>query len=248
MAMETFGKTEDARETAGVSPMNSDLNWLGRTLVIAPHPDDEVLGAGGTIARLAEAGHDVFVAIVTTGKPPTYSVESVTRVKAEAKAAHDLLGVKETYWLDQPAAELTEVKNADLNNAIDKVVKRVAPKTIFAPFVGDMHVDHQLVFRSIMVASRPHQAAYPRTIMAYETLSETNWNAPYVTPSFIPNVFIDISNHLERKIAAMEKFTSQLRAAPHERSIESLQALATMRGATVHHKAAESFVLMRHVW
>lgn len=227
--------------------MNREMDWLGRTLVIAPHPDDEVLGAGGTMAKLSESGQEVFVAVVTTGKPPAYSAESVARVRAEAKSAHDLLGVKETFWLDQPAAELPEVKNIVLNGAIGDVVQRIAPQTILVPFPGDIHVDHQLVFQSVLVASRPHQATYPKTIMAYETLSETNWNAPYITPPFVPNVYLDISKYLERKIAAMRKFSSQLRSAPHERSVESLRSLAVMRGATVHREAAESFVLVRHV-
>ena len=227
--------------------MNREMEWLGRTLVIAPHPDDEVLGAGGTMAKLSESGQEVFVAVVTKGKPPAYSAESVARVRAEAKSAHDLLGVKETFWLDQPAAELPEVRNVVLNGAIGEVVQRIAPQTILVPFPGDIHVDHQLVFQSVLVASRPHQAAYPKTILAYETLSETNWNAPYITPPFVPNVYLDISNYLERKIAAMRKFSSQLRSSPHERSVESLRSLAVMRGATVHREAAESFVLVRHV-
>lgn len=227
--------------------MKQDISWFGKTLVIAPHPDDEILGAGGTIARLTEAGHDVRVAIVTMGKPPAFSAESSAIAKAETKKAHDFLRVSKTYWLDLPAAALSEVSNVELNSSIDKVVKNVAPQTVLAPFFGDMHVDHQLVFRSIMVASRPHQANYPQNVMAYETLSETNWNAPYVTPPFVPNVFIDISDHIEKKLAAMEMYQSQLRNAPHERSIASLKSLSTMRGATVHLNAAEAFVLMRQV-
>lgn len=227
--------------------MDSNIDWLGRTLVIAPHPDDEILGAGGTISRLAAQGQEVFVAVVTTGKLPLFSAEATKRVQTEAARAHALLGVKQTFWLDQPAAELTEVRNADLNDAIAKVVKQVDPLSVLSPFIGDMHVDHQLVFRSIMVACRPYQEHYVRTVLAYETLSETNWNAPYVTAPFVPNVFIDISEHLERKISAMQEFKSQLRLEPHERSVESLRALAKLRGATIHRNAAEAFVLVRHV-
>ena len=104
------------------------------------------------------------------------------------------------------------------------------------PFMGDVHVDHQLIFQSAMVAARPHQAAYPETILAYETLSETNWNAPYLTPGFLPNVFIDITDTLDLKLKAMRMYGSQLRASPHERSVEALKALATLRGATVHRR------------
>jgi LmbE family N-acetylglucosaminyl deacetylase len=216
-----------------------------RILVIAPHPDDEVLGAGGTIARLASHHCQVTVVVVTEGKPPAYSRENVDRVREEARRAHRILGVTETIWLDHPAAALTEVAHSELNASLSQVIRDVRPDVMFIPFVGDIHRDHQLIFTSSLVAARPHHGTFPRSILAYETLSETNWNAPYVTPGFIPNVFIDISDHLNLKIEAMEAFKSQLRQAPHERSIEALSALATLRGATVMARSAEAFVLVR---
>jgi len=226
--------------------MITGLGDFGRTLVIAPHPDDEVLGVGGTMAKIAQSGQDVYVVVVTTGKPPAYSAESVARVRAEAAEAHKILGVRETRWLDLPAAQLPEVANTQLNGTIRDAVADISPQTIFVPFPGDIHIDHQLVFLSALVASRPHQAVYPRTLLAYETLSETNWNAPYITPPFAPNVFLDIEDTLDLKLAAMKAFSSQVRAAPHERSLEALRALATLRGGTVHRVAAEAFVLVRH--
>jgi N-acetylglucosamine malate deacetylase 1 len=220
---------------------------FGSTLVLSAHPDDETLGAGGTIARLAKAGHEVSVAVVTTGQPPDFSASDVAKVRSEAEKAHAILGVRETLWLDLPAARLSETPRPALNAAIRDVVARIMPATLLVPFAGDIHVDHQLTFQSAMVAARPHQAAYPTTILAYETLSETNWNAPYLTPNFVPNVFIDISDTLDLKLQAMGMYVSQLRASPHERSIEALKALATLRGATVHRPAAEAFVLVRDV-
>jgi N-acetylglucosamine malate deacetylase 1 len=227
--------------------MPGRLETFGRTLVVAPHPDDEVLGAGGTIARLARAGQDVVVAIVTSGKPPDFSDEHVARVRREAEQAHELLGVRKTLWLDLPAARLAETPRHELNAALRRAVVEVEPRTILTPFLGDIHIDHQLVFEAVMVASRPHQAQFPATILAYETLSETNWNAPLLTPPFTPNMFIDISDTLDLKLQAMQLFGSQLRDAPHERSLEALKALATLRGATVHRYAAEAFVLVRDV-
>lgn len=227
--------------------MISIAERFARTLVVAPHPDDEVLGAGGTMARLSDAGASVFVAVVTKGRPPLFSAESVSETRAEAKAAHAVLGVEETFWLDQPAAELSEVPQSELNASLGKLVDEVAPDTLLLPFVGDIHIDHSLVFLSSLVAARPRTATYPRCILAYETLSETNWNAPYVTPGFIPNVFVDISETLERKLTAMQQFRSQLCNAPNERSTETLRALAVLRGSTVHRNAAEGFVQVRHV-
>jgi N-acetylglucosamine malate deacetylase 1 len=227
--------------------MIKKLDSLGRTLVMAPHPDDEVLGAGGTIARLVAEGEEVFVAIVTEGKSPAFTGTMVARVQAEAMRAHKLLGVKETFWLGQPAAALSEIPHSNLNAAVLDVVSKVVPTTLMIPFVGDIHMDHQLTFLSSLVAARPHQVEFPKLILAYETLSETNWNAPYLTPSFIPNVFINIEDHLSTKLDAMRLYASQLRDAPHERSIEALNALAILRGATVACHAAEAFVLVRHI-
>lgn len=225
----------------------SFLNDKGPVLVVAPHPDDEVLGLGGTMARLAGAGVPVHVAIVTSGRAPRFAPAQRDTVRAEAKAAHAALGVTQTHYLDCPAAELGEFPHADLNGAIGTLVRDLDPVTIFAPHPGDIHLDHQLTFLSSLVAARPHQAAYPRRIFAYETLSETNWNAPYLTPAFVPQVFVDISATLERKLEAFALFASQQRTAPHERSVAALRALATLRGATVHRAAAEAFVAIRMV-
>jgi LmbE family N-acetylglucosaminyl deacetylase len=227
--------------------MTGSLESFGRTLVIAPHPDDEILGAGGTMARLARAGLEVVVAVVTTGQPPDFSEADVARVQGEAARAHALLGVRQTKWLGQPAAQLFDTPHSQLNAALRKVVQEINPTTLIIPFVGDIHADHQLTFLSAMVAARPHQAEFPATILAYETLSETNWNAPYLTPGFLPNVFIDVNETLTVKLEAMQMFASQLRPFPHERSVEALNALAMLRGASVHCRAAEAFVLVRHV-
>ena len=220
----------------------------GPLLVVAPHPDDEVLGAGGTIARLSAAGEDVYVVIVTKGFPPHWDEEFIARGRAEAAEAHRVLGVRETFFLDFPAAALDTVAHRDLNARMGEVFARVRPHTVLIPFVGDIHADHQLVFLSALVASRPSTAAPPRMVLAYETLSETNWNAPYLSPAFAPTVYVDISEQLDTKVRAMECFGSQIKPFPHERSAEALRALATMRGCTVGVRAAEAFVLVRQVW
>lgn len=224
------------------------LDTKGPVLVVAPHPDDEVLGAGGTIARLAAAGREVHVAIVTRGRSEVFGAEQIETVRREAEAAHAHLGVAQTHWLGFPAAELAEQPHGQLNRSLGALVAQLDPGLLLAPHPGDIHLDHQLSFLSALVASRPHQPRYPAMVAAYETLSETNWNAPYLTPPFVPNVFVGLSAaQLERKLAAFALFESQQRAAPHERSVASLRALATLRGATVHREAAEAFVLVRMV-
>ncbi len=225
----------------------TDAPFKGPILVIAPHPDDEVLGAGGTMARLADAEVDVHVLVVTRGRPPQFSEEQIAKVREEALAAHAVLGVSNTVFLDHPAANLDQTAHAELNRSIGSVVRDIGPETMFLPFVGDIHLDHQLVFQSSMVAARPHGPIYPRRLLCYETLSETNWNAPHVTPGFVPNLFVDISETLERKLNAMSEFGSQTYDPPHERSLKALEALATLRGASVHRPAAEAFMQLRQV-
>ncbi|WP_324827745.1 PIG-L deacetylase family protein [Qipengyuania zhejiangensis] len=216
-------------------------------LVIAPHPDDEVLGCGGTISRLVASGATVDVAIVTRGMPPAYTQEHVDQVHGEAKAAHTRLGVRNTHFLDFPAAQLDQVPQAELNQAVRELMLDVQPDTIFVPFVGDIHVDHKLVFGAAMVASRPAGGFRPDRILAYETLSETNWSAPYLSEPFVPNVFVNIEDHIDSKIEAFEAFASQCRPFPNERSTQALRALASVRGACVHVPAAEAFVLVRDI-
>lgn len=219
-----------------------------RIAVVAPHPDDEILGCGGTIARAAAASAEIHVVIVTRGQPPLFDEAYVEQVKAEALAAHRHIGVSRTHFLDFPAAGLDRVPAAELNGAMARTLGSIAPDILFVPFVGDIHVDHQIVFTAAMVYARPRDRACPRHVLAYETLSETNWLAPGVTPGFLPNCYIDIGDTLDRKTEAFRKFTSQVKEAPDERSIEVIRALAVLRGATVYRDAAEAFVSLREIY
>ena len=224
-----------------------DLLHFGRVLVIAPHPDDEVLGCGGTMARLADEGAELIVAIVTTGQPPAFQAESVSQVENELRQAHEIIGIRDCRFLHFPAAALDTVPAATLNARFEELVSDVRPDTLLLPFVGDIHGDHQLSFLAAMVAARPRQMDAPSLVMCYETLSETNWYAPPTTPTFVPNAYVEISAVLDRKLEAFGAIASQLRPFPDERSLEALRALATLRGATVHVRAAEAFVIVRHV-
>jgi N-acetylglucosamine malate deacetylase 1 len=134
-----------------------------------------------------------------------------------------------------------------MNAAFSNLVSALKPDTLFVPFIGDVHLDHQLSFLAALVAARPRGPDAPRRIYAYETLSETNWYAPGVTASFAPNVYIDVAATLERKLAAFRCYASQVREFPDERSLKAITALATMRGATVFRYAAEAFILLRQI-
>lgn len=216
-------------------------------LVFSPHPDDEVLGVGGSIAALARDGHAIHVVIVTKGDS-LFDAQFIEQGRAEARKAHEILGVTATHFLDEfPAAKLDTVPHFQLNARLGSVMRELRPETVYIPFAGDIHRDHQAVAESAMVACRPIDGSSVRQILAYETLSETNWNAPGITPAFTPNVFTDVSSTLQRKLDAMAAFSSQLRPFPHERSVEAVEHLARYRGATVGVAAAEAFVLLRWI-
>jgi LmbE family N-acetylglucosaminyl deacetylase len=221
---------------------------MSRTIVVvAPHKDDETLGAGGTIARRVGEGDRIHVVTVTKGCPPLYAEETEARCRREAEEAHRRLGVHESHWLSLPAAELDSVPHRILNERLAAVLDEIDPDEIYIPFLGDVHGDHRAVFDAALVAVRPHRGRFPAEVYAYETLSETNWNAPYLTPGFHPTHFVDISAHLEAKLDALRCFASQMRSSPHERSIETARALAVLRGATIGVPAAEAFVTIRTV-
>ncbi len=221
---------------------------MSRTVaVIAPHMDDEVLGAGGTIARMAAAGDRVHVVTVTRGRPPLYTEEAEVQCQREAEEAHGRLGVCASHWLGLPAAELDTLPCRVVNEALGAKIAEIDPVELYVPFLGDVHRDHQGVFAAALIAVRPHGRRAPAGVYAYETPSETNWNAPYVTPPFHPNHFVEISAQLQAKMDALRCFASQMRPFPHERSLEAVLALARLRGATVGVPAAEAFVVIRTV-
>lgn len=216
-------------------------------LVIAPHPDDEILGVGGTIAKRVSSGDNVYICIVTKGCEPIFTEEFIERGRKEAREAHALLGVKETIFLDFPAVMLETVPRYELNGKISEVVQKIRPEEVYIPHRGDMQLDHQMIVDAAMVALRPKYQHVVRRVYAYETLSETGWNIPNVVNEFIPTVYEDTTDTLGKKIEAMKKFQSQLAEFPNARSIGAIEALARYRGAIVNVEAAEAFSLIREI-
>lgn len=218
-----------------------------KILVVAPHADDEVLGAGGTIARHAEIGDQVDVCIVTVGQTPMFPREVIEAIRSEALAAHKLLGVHESIFLELPAVLLSEYPRHELNAGLCEVVGRIRPDIVYIPHFGDMHHDHALVAQAAMVAVRPIDGCTVREVYSYETLSESEWNAPHSVNVFLPNTYVDISVQLGKKEGAMGCYRSQLKEPPHPRSLKALRSLAGLRGSTVGTEAAEAFCLLRKI-
>lgn len=220
---------------------------MSKVLVFAPHPDDEILGCGGTMIKHIDAGEEVYVCIVTKGCLPLFPPEGTEKTRSEARACHQYIGVKKTFFLDFPAVMIDKENRYEVNGKILDVVKEVQPDEVFIPHWGDMQKDHQIVADACMVALRPKYEPKVKRIYSYETMSETAWNAPNVQNEFIPNVFVDITDSLNRKIEALGFFKTQLSPFPDARSLESVEALAKYRGALMHFNAAEAFMLIREL-
>ena len=214
-------------------------------LIIAPHPDDEILGLGGTIKKLSDLGHDVAVLLVSGHLPPLYEKEVFIEHKEQALQAHKIVGVKQSIFLEIPATFVKDETVADLNGKIYSVLKDVSPNIVFIPF-PDRHIDHQVIFESSMVAIRPVYDGKKIDIAAsYEVLSETHWNAPAIEPAFNPNITIDISNQIDSKLEALSCFKGEIMPFPGPRSIEAVEALAKFRGTQAGFAYGESLQLLR---
>lgn len=220
---------------------------MKKVLVIAPHPDDEILGCGGTMIKHIQAGNEVYVCIVTKGPQPMFPIEVVEKTRQEARECHRKIGVKKTFFLDFPSVYLDECHRYELNDSLLKVVREVMPDVAYIPHWGDMQKDHQIVADACMVVLRPKYEPKVKCIYGYETMSETAWNAPNVQNEFMPNVFVDISETLDAKLKALSFYQSQLSAFPDARSVEAIEAMAKYRGALMHMRAAEAFMLIREI-
>lgn len=216
-------------------------------LVIAPHPDDEVLGCGGTIARLTDQGVPVTVLVVSADLPPLYPADVRDRVHREALAAHAVLGVTDSQFLEFASVELSRMSVAELTGGVQRVVDRLEPAVVLIPF-PDRHLDHRAVFDAGMVATRPVGSGTGISLVAmYETISETFWNAPGAEPAFCPSWVVDISDTVGVKSAAFAEYGSQVQEYPAARTTQALEALALFRGSQAGMEFGEAFQVVRMV-
>jgi len=215
-----------------------------KILVIAPHPDDEVLGCGGTIGRLSSEGNTVTLCIVTKPYPPDWSKEYIDKKAVEIEKSNKKLGITKTIFLGFPTVKLDTVPQKELNDALSRVIADTQPDIVFIPHNGDLNKDHRIVHEAALVVTRPLCSSIKK-ILAYETLSETEWG--HSIAQFRPGVYIDITGFIELKKEAMQLFETELKIAPHPRSIELISALAMKRGSEIGVKYAEAFMLIREI-
>ena len=216
-----------------------------KTIVIAPHPDDEVLGVGGTILRRKAEGEKVAWLIVTNiTAEEGWSDDKIKQRTDEIKRITELFGFDSVFELNFPTTQLDQVPMSDLVTAVSNVFKIFEPEEVFIPHPSDVHTDHRKVFDAVVSCTKWFRYPTVKRVLAYETLSETDFGLG-TSQAFRPNVFVNIELYLADKLRLMDIYESELGEFPFPRSHEAIRALATIRGAASGFMAAEAFELLR---
>lgn len=225
---------------------------MERVLIVVAHPDDEVLGMGGTIAKLTIKGIEVHLLIVTDGSSSQYKDSAnlkqiILDKKNETNNAAEALGIKSVIYGGLPDMRLDAIPHTDINNVIEKAVDSIRPDTVFTHFWGDVNKDHQAVYESTLIAVRPQAGQIVKELYCYSVPSSTEWNPCKADSMFMPNVYVEIEDYKEQKYEAMVAYATELRNYPHPRSVQHLRELDIAVGLQVGLKATESFVCLRKV-
>lgn len=220
-------------------------------LVIAAHPDDEVLGCGGLMAKHASQGSEVHVAFLADGvgargKAST-TPDSIDNRRHAAVKACATLGAKPPVFGDFPDNRMDSVDLLDVVKEIEAHIERTRPQLLLTHHAGDVNIDHRVIHEASLAACRPLRGHSVKTLLFFEVASSTEWMTPGSAPPFVPNWYEDVSQFLDRKLAAMAAYEVELRQWPHPRSLKGIDSLARWRGATIGAEAAEAFVLGRHL-
>jgi len=223
-------------------------------LVIAAHPDDEVLGCGGSMAKWAKEGHEVHVLILAEGstsrdkqRDRASRTEELSLLAQSAKRATYILAVESVELLDYPDNRMDSIDLLDVVKEVEKKNEELKPDVVVTHHGGDLNIDHRVIHQAVITACRPQPGQTVKRILSFEVPSSTEWQSPSSGNPFVPNWFEDISDTLELKIKALEAYESVMRKWPHARSIKALEHLARWRGATVGAEAAEAFMLVREI-
>lgn len=223
-------------------------------LVIAAHPDDEVLGCGATIVRHAEAGDKIHVVILAEGITSRDNVRvrenHSIQLSELAKAAHtanEILGVHSLNLHDLPDNRLDTVDLLKIVKLIEDYVGTIRPDILYTHHAGDVNIDHRRIHEAVIAATRPLPGQSVKTLLFFEVQSSTEWQPPGSAQPFSPNWFVDVSSTLAHKMRALAVYKNEMRPWPHARSFEAVEHLARWRGATIGCEAAEAFVLGRQI-
>ena len=221
------------------------MQLKSKTLVVAPHPDDEVLGAGGTLLRRKAEGSAVAWLIVTNITAEMgWNEEKIKKRAEEIKQVSKLFDFDSVFELNFPTTQLDQVPMSNLVTAISDAFKKFEPEEVFIPHDSDVHTDHRFVFDAVASCTKWFRCPSVKRVLAYETLSETEFGLG-ARQIFRPNVFVNIEPYLGDKLRAIEIYTSELGEFPFPRSYDAIRSLASYRGASSGFKAAEAFELLR---
>lgn len=216
-----------------------------KVLVVAVHPDDETLGCGGTLLKHKAIGDDIYWLIITNiDKINGWKKEIVDKRQIEIEKVSVLYGFKKTFKLDFPITKLDQVPMCNLINEISRVFIEVKPEIVYLPNRSDVHTDHQVAFKAAYSCTKNFRYPFIKKVLMYECLSETEFSPALPNETFVPNVFVDITNFTERKLKIMNMYKSEVMSAPYPRSISSIEALARIRGSRAGVMYAEAFMLL----
>jgi LmbE family N-acetylglucosaminyl deacetylase len=224
-----------------------------KILVVVAHPDDEVLGCGATMARLMQEGHEIKIAILAEGITSRARTRGeaqqseVAQLRKHAQRAAHILGVNAVSFHGLPDNRLDTVPLLEVAKIVEELINAWEPNRIYTHHPGDLNMDHTVVSRAVMIASRPTKQCHVKTLYQFEVPSSTEWAFQQFESAFRPNVFFDVSATLDVKLKAMACYETEMREFPHPRSLEALTATARRWGSAVGVSAAEAFQLVREI-
>lgn len=221
-------------------------------LVVAAHPDDELLGCAGTLARHAAEGDRVAIAILAEGATSRsdpaqreHHAAELERLRQAARAAAEAIGAEMPEFFGLPDNRMDGEVLLNVVQRLEATIARVRPDIVYTHHRGDVNVDHDVTHRAVITACRPLPGHSVTRILAFETVSSTEWMSPASAAPFAPNWFVDVSAHIDTKLAALRCYDAEMRPFPHPRSYQAVEHLARWRGASAGFAAAEAFMLVR---
>jgi len=223
-----------------------------KILIIAAHPDDEILGCGGMVAKYSGA-NEISALILGEGITSRYEVrqeapkEELAELKQRAEKSAKILGIKNIYFLDLPDQRFETMPLLEITKKVEKIIAELKPQIVFTHSRTDLNLDHRITFGAVMTAARPVASCPAKEVYSFEIPSSTEWSFQKINGVFSPNFFVDISSSVQKKIEAIKAYESEMREFPHPRSLEGIALLAEKRGMEVGVESAEAFELIRRV-